>query len=171
MTSLTRAACLHSTCIKTATRSSECSGVQEALKCLQARDFDVVLTDQKMPDGDGLQVLAAAIESDPTISVVVITAFATVDLAVESMRQGAFDFITKPFQPEVVRAAVSRAAERTRLRRENALLKDTVVRLEGSSEIYGSSPAMRTVRELIARVGPTGATVLIKARRARARNW
>ena len=140
---------------------SECSGVQEALKCLQAKDFDVVLTDQKMPDGDGLQVLAAAIEADPTVSVVVITAFATVDLAVESMRQGAFDFITKPFQPEVVRAAVSRACERTRLRRENVLLKDTVVRLEGSSEIYGSSSAMQTVRELIARVAPTGATVLI----------
>ncbi|MGO8732163.1 MAG: sigma-54-dependent transcriptional regulator [Terriglobia bacterium] len=140
---------------------SECSGVQEARKCIQAEDFDVVLTDQKMPDGDGLQVLVAAIEADPTVSVVVITAFATVDLAVESMRQGAFDFITKPFQPQVVRAAVSRACERTRLRRENVLLKDTVVRLEGSPEIYGSSTAMQRVRELIARVAPTGATVLI----------
>ncbi len=123
---------------------SECSGVQEARKCIQAEDFDVVLTDQKMPDGDGLQVLVAAIEADPTVSVVVITAFATVDLAVESMRQGAFDFITKPFQPQVVRAAVSRACERTRLRRENVLLKDTVVRLEGSPEIYGSSTAMQS---------------------------
>ena len=140
---------------------AECSGVQEARKVLVAEDFDVVLTDQKMPDGDGLQVLAAAIEADPTVSVVVITAFATVDLAVESMRQGAFDFITKPFQPEVVRAAVSRACERTRLRRENVLLKDTVVRLEGSPEIYGSSAAMQEVRELIGRVAPTGATVLI----------
>ena len=112
---------------------SECAGVQAARKVLMAKDFDVVLTDQKMPDGDGLQVLAAAIEADPAVSVVVITAFATVDLAVESMRQGAFDFITKPFQPEVVRAAVSRACERTRLRRENVLLKDTVVRLEGSA--------------------------------------
>jgi DNA-binding NtrC family response regulator len=92
---------------------------------------------------------------------VVITAFATIDLAVESMRQGAFDFITKPFQPEVVRAAVSRACERTRLRRENVLLKDTVVRLEGSSKIYGPSAAMQAVRELISRVAPTGATVLI----------
>jgi DNA-binding NtrC family response regulator len=135
--------------------------VQEARKVLVAEDFDVVLTDQKMPDGDGLQVLAAAIEADPTVSVVVITAFATVDLAVESMRQGAFDFITKPFQPEVVRAAASRACERTRLRRENVLLKDTVVRLEGSPEIYGSSVAMQAVRELIGRVAPTGATVLI----------
>jgi DNA-binding NtrC family response regulator len=124
-------------------------------------DFDVVLTDQKMPDGDGLQVLAAALEADPTVSTVVITAFATVDLAVESMRLGAFDFITKPFQPEVVRAAVSRACERTRLQRENILLRDAVVRLEGSPEIFGTSKAMQVVRELIARVAPTGATVLI----------
>jgi DNA-binding NtrC family response regulator len=140
---------------------SECAGVQEARKCILAEDFDVVLTDQKMPDGDGLQVLAAALEADPTVSVVVITAFATVDLAVESMRQGAFDFITKPFQPEVVRAAVSRACERTRLQRENILLRDAVVRLEGSPEIFGTSRAMQVVRELIARVGPTGAAVLI----------
>jgi DNA-binding NtrC family response regulator len=140
---------------------SECAGVQEARKCILAEDFDVVLTDQKMPDGDGLQVLAAAIEADPTVSVIVITAFATVDLAVESMRQGAFDFITKPFQPEVVRAAVSRACERTRLQRENILLRDAVVRLEGSPEIFGTSRAMQVVRELIARVGPTGAAVLI----------
>ncbi len=140
---------------------TECAGVQAAERVLMAEDFDVVLTDQKMPDGDGLQVLAAAIEADPAVSVVVITAFATVDLAVESMRQGAFDFITKPFQPEVVRAAVLRACERTRLRRENVLLKDTVVRLEGSPEIYGSSAAMQAVRDLIARVAPTDATVLI----------
>ena len=140
---------------------SESAGVHAARKVLRAEDFDVVLTDQKMPDGDGLQVLASAIEADPAISVVVITAFATVDLAVESMRRGAFDFITKPFQPEVVRAAVSRACESTRLRRENVLLKDTVVRLEGSPEIYGSSGAMQAVRDLIARVAPTDATVLI----------
>jgi DNA-binding NtrC family response regulator len=139
----------------------ESAGVQEARKITLAEDFDVILTDQKMPDGDGLQVLAAAIEADPTVSVVVITAFATVELAVESMRQGAFDFITKPFQPEVVRAAVSRACERTKLLRENDLLKDTVVRLEGSSEILGTSAVMEAVRETIARVAPTGTTVLI----------
>lgn len=140
---------------------AECSGVQEALRTLQAEDFDVVLTDQKMPDGDGLQLLAAAGDAASAISVVIITAFATVDLAVQCMRQGAFDFITKPFQPEVVRAAVSRACERTRLRRENLFLKDTVVRLEGSAEICGTSAGMNKVRALIARVAPTDATVLI----------
>jgi DNA-binding NtrC family response regulator len=140
---------------------TECAGVQEARKAIQAADFDAILTDQKMPDGDGLQVLAAAMEADPAISVVVVTAFATVELAVESMRQGAFDFITKPFLPEVVLAAVRRACEHTQLLRENVLLKGRVVRLEGSSEICGASAAVAGVRELIARVGPTGATVLI----------
>jgi DNA-binding NtrC family response regulator len=140
---------------------SESAGVQEARQRIAASEYDVVLTDQKMPDGDGLQVLAAAMEADPTVAVVVITAFATVDLAVESMRQGAFDFITKPFQPEVVRAAVSRACERSRLRRENLLLKDTVVRLVGTPEIHGVSPAICALRDLIMRVAPTGATALI----------
>ena len=140
---------------------SECGGVVEARTRILAEDFEVVLTDQKMPDGDGLEVLAAAIEADPSVSVVLITAFATVELAVESMRQGAFDFITKPFQPEVVRATVRRACERTKLLRENYLLKDTVVRLEGSMEIFGASPAIQAVRDLIRRVAPTAATVLI----------
>ena len=95
------------------------------------------------------------------MSVIFLTAFATVELAVESMRQGAFDFITKPFQPEVVKATVARACEHTELLRENGLLRLTIERLEGSAEIFGSSPAILAVRETIARVAPTNATVLI----------
>jgi DNA-binding NtrC family response regulator len=113
----------------------EAGGVEEARRSLAADDYDVVFTDQKMPDGEGLEVLAAAQESDSTVSVVFLTAVATVELAVESMRHGAFDFLTKPFQPDVVRAAARRACEHTRLRRENVLLKGTVVRMEGTSEI------------------------------------
>ena len=94
-------------------------------------------------------------------SVIILTAVASIELAVESMRRGAFDFLTKPFQPEVVRATVRRACERTRLLRENILLKDAVVRLEGASEIYGESQAIREVRRYIAQVAPTSATVLI----------
>jgi DNA-binding NtrC family response regulator len=139
----------------------EAGGVEEAQRSLAANDFDVVITDQKMPDGEGLTVLASARESDATLPVILLTAVATIELAVESMRSGAFDFLTKPFQPEVVRATVRRACERTRLLRENILLKDAVVRLEGASEIYGDSPAMHQVRERIARVAPTHATVLI----------
>ncbi len=140
---------------------TEAAGYAEARAALSANQFDAVITDQKMPDGQGLDVLASARELDPALSVVFLTAFATVELAVESMRQGAFDFITKPFQPVVVRATVRRACEHTGLLRENGLLKLTVDRLEGSAEIFGNSPAVLAVRERIARVAPANATVLI----------
>lgn len=140
---------------------TEAGGLAEAKACLSANQFDVVITDQKMADGQGLEVLAWARGVDPQLSVVFLTAFATVELAVESMRQGAFDFITKPFQPQVVKATVRRACEHTQLLRENDLLKLTVDRLEGSAEIFGTSPASLAVRDMIARVAPTNATVLI----------
>jgi DNA-binding NtrC family response regulator len=104
----------------------EAGGLAEAQACFSTNRFDAVITDQKMLDGQGLDVLSCAHELDPTLSVVFLTAFATVELAVESMRQGAFDFITKPFQPEVVRATARRACEHTDLLRENDLLKLTV---------------------------------------------
>jgi DNA-binding NtrC family response regulator len=140
---------------------TEAAGVAEATACFASNRYDAVITDQKMPDGRGLDVLARAREMDPALAVVFLTAFASVELAVESMRQGAFDFITKPFQPDVVGATVRRACEHTELLRENDLLRLTVDRLEGSGEIFGSSPAMLAVRMMIARVAPTGATVLI----------
>ena len=139
----------------------EAAGVAEATACLASNRYDAVITDQKMSDGQGLDVLARAREMDPALAVVFLTAFASVELAVESMRQGAFDFITKPFQPDVVGATVRRACEHTELLRENGLLRLTVDRLEGSGEIFGSSPATLAVRRMIARVAPTGATVLI----------
>jgi DNA-binding NtrC family response regulator len=114
-----------------------------------------------MGDGEGLDVLAAAHETDPILSVVFLTAFATIELAVESMRRGAFDFITKPFVPEVLIASAERAMEHTRLLRENDRLRVAVSRLEGSSEIIGGSPAIRELREKIARVAPINVTVLI----------
>ncbi len=140
---------------------AECPGVITARQRLREEVFDIVFTDQKMPDGEGLEVLAAALESDPSTSVIFITAFATVELAVDAMRQGAFDFITKPFQRGMVLAIAERAAERTRLLRENRHLKETVVRLEGSPEILGSSPGIRKVKQLIQRVAQTAAIVLI----------
>jgi DNA-binding NtrC family response regulator len=140
---------------------AEAAGVEEARATLGGNDFDVVFTDQRMPDGEGLEVLAAVREIDSTVPVIMLTALASIELAVESMRQGAFDFLTKPFQPEVVRAAANRATQHAVLRRENALLKGTVVRLEGETEICGASPAIQAVRETIARVAPTNATVLI----------
>src|ERR1700691_5378627 len=139
----------------------EAAGVIDARGALSEHTFDAVITDQKMADGEGLDVLAAAREADPSLSVVFLTAFATIELAVESMRRGGFDFITKPFIPEVLLASTMRAMEHTRLVRENTRLRDAVVRLEGSSEIAGRSVAIRQLRDQIARVAPTNATVLV----------
>jgi len=140
---------------------TEAAGVAQATAYLAANRYDAVITDQKMQDGEGLDLLARAREIDPALAVVMLTAFATVELAVESMRLGAFDFITKPFQPDVVRATARRACEHTQLLRENGVLRLTVDRLEGSGEIFGSSAAMQAVRQRIARVAPTNATVLV----------
>src|ERR1700735_1882387 len=139
----------------------EAAGVDDARGALTEHTFDAVITDQKMADGEGLDVLAAAREADPSLSVVFLTAFATIELAVESMRRGAFDFITKPFIPEVLLASTMRAMEHTRLVRENTRLRDAVVRLEGSSEIAGRSVAIRQLRDQIRRVGTTNATLLV----------
>jgi two-component system, NtrC family, response regulator AtoC len=137
------------------------AGVEEARQAIAGNQFEAILTDQKMPDGGGLDVLAAALDADPNISVIFLTAVATLELAVESMRKGAFDFLAKPFAPEILRAAIRRACDHTTLLRENTLLKATVGRLEGSYEIFGDTPTMSEVREKIRRVAPTSATVLI----------
>ena len=140
---------------------SEAGGVEDARITISTQDLDVVFTDQRMLDGDGLQVLEVARQIDPTLSVVVLTAVATIELAVESMRQGAFDFLTKPFQPEVIGAAAKRACERTSLLRENLQLRHARGRLERGRDLFGDSPSIRDARQRIARVAPTNATVLI----------
>jgi DNA-binding NtrC family response regulator len=139
----------------------EASGAVEARSILATQEFDVVLTDQKMPDGSGLEVMQAVHEDDPTTAVIFLTAVGTVELAVESMRAGAFDFLSKPFAPDVVRAAIRRASQHTALLRENAVLKKEVQKLAGTEEILGTCPEMRMVRDLIARVCGTNSTVLI----------
>ena len=139
----------------------EASGTSEAKELLSNEDFDAVITDQKMHDGSGLDVLREVRDSNPTTSVVFLTAVGTVELAVESMRHGAFDFLTKPFDLDVMRATIRRACEHTILLRENAVLRTEVRKLEGTDEIVGSSDGIRQVRELITRVAGTNSTVLI----------
>lgn len=140
---------------------TEAAGVDSGRRSIAANQFDLVITDKKMPDGDGFEILRHCREHEPSLPVVLLTAFATVELAVEAMQAGAFDFISKPFVPEVVTAVAKRATERARLLRENEALREEVKRHAGPEEIVGVSPAMRSLRETIGRVALTNATVLI----------
>lgn len=140
---------------------SEASGVTTALSMLATEPFDLVISDKKMPDGDGFDVLKFCRENEPTLPVVILTALATVELAVEAMQAGAFDFISKPFVPEVVTAVAKRATERTQLLRENEVLREEAKRFAFAEEILGVSPAITDLKETIAKVAPTNATVLI----------
>ncbi|HVY37859.1 MAG TPA: sigma-54 dependent transcriptional regulator [Polyangia bacterium] len=129
---------------------------------------DFVITDLKMDGRGGLEVVKAVTERDPDCPVMIVTAFGTVETAVEAMRLGAFDFLQKPFAPEVVRLKVARALElraerraRERAEAENAALRDDAARAYGFSEIVGDTPAMRAVFALIEKVAPTEASVYI----------
>ncbi|MBS1823636.1 MAG: sigma-54-dependent Fis family transcriptional regulator [Acidobacteria bacterium] len=139
----------------------ETATLKSGLQAVHGNDFDVVLLDQRLPDGEGTDVLKAIQQAELSTAVVMLSAYGTVELAVDAMRIGAFDFLTKPFSPENLRAIVHRAAEWATLHRENSLLRSAVDRLEGQSEIRGSSQAAVKLRELISLVGPTSATVLI----------
>jgi DNA-binding NtrC family response regulator len=139
----------------------EAATVKEGLQAVYNNGFEVVLLDQKLPDGEGSEVLKVIQQLEQSTAVVLLTAYGTVELAVEAMRSGAFDFLTKPFSSDNLQAVVHRAAEWSFLQRENQLLRTTVDRLEGQSEIRGRSASIAKLREVISRVGPTDATVLI----------
>lgn len=139
----------------------EAEGVKTAISLLSSNSFDLVITDKKMLDGDGIEIVNYCHENDTTLPVVMLTAFATVELAVETMQAGAFDFISKPFVPEVVKAIAKRATERTKLVRENVLLREEAKRFAFADEILGESQTIRHLKEKIAKVAPTNATVLI----------
>jgi two-component system, NtrC family, response regulator HydG len=129
---------------------------------------DFVITDLKMEGKGGLEVVKTVAERDPDCPVMIATAFGTVETAVEAMRSGAYDFIQKPFSPEVVRLKVSRALElraerraRERAEAESAALRDDVAREYRFAEIVGETPQMRALFQTIEKVAPTDASVYI----------
>jgi DNA-binding NtrC family response regulator len=133
---------------------------REALALLESETFDIVFTDLKMMDMGGLEVLQAVREKYPTTVVVVITGYATIASAVETMRSGAFDFLPKPFTAGELLAVLDRALEKRKLLRmaEPDYEYDQEAGFEG---LIGRSAAMKEVFRLIQRVGPTDSTVLI----------
>lgn len=133
----------------------------DALRAVQEKHIDVALIDIKMPGMDGIELQARINDIDPTITVIIITAFATVETAVQSLKQGAFDYVTKPIDPDELSHLVRRALEQRRLSRENTQLRETINKLVDIDTIVGESDAMRRVLTLIQHVAQTDATVLI----------
>jgi DNA-binding NtrC family response regulator len=121
----------------------------------------IVITDMKMPGMDGLQVLKAVKERSPDTPVIVITAFGTVDIAVEAMKAGAYDYITKPFNREELRLTVAKALRFSGLAQENLRLKGELEDRTEFRSIVGSSAAMEKVFQIVAKVADTEASVLI----------
>jgi len=134
---------------------------REALKAMQDHAFDVVFLDIKMPGMDGMELQEHIHRIDPEIAVIMITAFASVETAVRALKAGAFDYVTKPIEPDELSHLVLRAMEQRRLRKENVQLREKIDELVSVDTIIGDSPAMRKVMELVQHVATTDATVLI----------
>ncbi len=136
-------------------------GVSRAADFLNKVGFDLVITDLKMLDGSGLDVLDMVKQKDPNLPTIVITAYATVQTAVEAMKKGAYDYIMKPFSAEEIELLVQKALENKRLREENAKLKKLVEVNSEERHMIFVSDKMREVYRLVEKVAKTDATVLI----------
>jgi DNA-binding NtrC family response regulator len=137
------------------------SGASEARTRLGTRAADVVISDINMPGGDGFEVLKHVRATHPQAQVVLITGYGTIESAVRGMREGAFDYVTKPVLDEEMLLVVERALESCRLRAENAELRAELGRKSGPKRVVGSDPSLLKVFETIEAVAPTRATVLI----------
>jgi two-component system response regulator HydG len=131
-------------------------------KKIENEDFDVILTDLRMPDTDGLAILRKAKEEAPDAEVVVITGHGDVKTAVEAIKQGAANYLSKPVDMAELRAIVDRAAERLRLARANRDLKRQLDEKFGFEGVVGNSPKMHKVIEVLKNIAPALATVLIQ---------
>src|SRR5882724_11745338 len=134
---------------------------EEALDRFQAEKIDLVLTDLKMPGMSGLELLARVRELDADVPVIVLTAYGTVQTAVEAMKLGAFDYVLKPFDLEAVELTVRKGLEMRQYRSENRYLRERVEQPPAFESLVGASAAMQAVYELVRLVGPTRSAVLV----------
>ena len=133
----------------------------QAVERLKEHSYDLVISDIKMPRMTGLQLLSYIMERTPETVVIMITAFSTTDEAVEAMKHGAYDYITKPFKNEEIRLIVKNALERKTLRQENTELKRELGRRYSFGSLIGKSKAMQEVYDLIQKVAASRVNVLI----------
>jgi DNA-binding NtrC family response regulator len=135
---------------------------KEALRLLAETRYDIALIDIKMPGMDGLELQKLLSSANPDLTIIVMTAYASVESAVQALKAGAYDYITKPFDPDELSHLIRRAREHRSLRSENLRLRERLEDIASPPQIVGSSPAMQRVLDLIAAVSDTDATVVIR---------
>lgn len=133
----------------------------EALEMLRANPFDIIMSDLKMPEIDGFALFEHVQELAPEAVFIIITAFGTIQSAVDALRKGVYDFIPKPFTPEEVRIPVRRAVEKKNLQRENQALRSQIEERYSFQNIIGNSAAMHEVYQLMRRAASSESNVLI----------
>jgi DNA-binding NtrC family response regulator len=133
----------------------------DALDIFDEQPHDLVITDLKMPEMDGMEVLREIKKRSPETVVVMFTGFGTIQDAVTAMKEGAFDFITKPFTPDQLKVSIDRALRQHRLEAENQALKEQLEEKFQFDSIVGQSPAMQRVFGMIRKIADTQANVLI----------
>jgi DNA-binding NtrC family response regulator len=134
----------------------------EALARLASGDVDLIIADIRMPGMDGLELLEKIQSEQLDTAVIIMTGYASVESAVRALKHGAFDYITKPFDPDDLSVVVRNALEQQRLKRENRMLREQLAESQAVPELIGQSEAMRRVKEQIETVAPVDTTVLIE---------
>jgi DNA-binding NtrC family response regulator len=134
----------------------------QALRLMTEQSFDLALLDVMMPEMNGIALLEKLRLKDPELSVVMMTAFASIELAVEAIRKGAYDFITKPFEKDTILRVINKGLERNRLLRENITLKKQVCQQEAFASFVGHSPVMEKFYERLKIVALSDYTVLVR---------
>ncbi len=133
----------------------------EGIRMMSDERIGLVLTDLKLPKKDGLEVLRMVKEDNPLLPVIVMTAFGTIETAVKAVKEGAYDFLTKPFDTDHLLVLIKRALDATRLATENYLLREEFADRLGMPKIIGKSGQMQEITVKLQKVAPTNATVLI----------
>ena len=137
------------------------SNAEDGLRVFREKEFDLAIVDVRLGGASGLDVLREMRTSRPEFAVVMMTAFGSVEMAVDAMKQGAYDYLTKPFKPAEIRAVLERAMRQKKLLEENEYLKRELRDRYSFKELVGSSPPMQELFEKISKVAATASTVLI----------
>lgn len=132
-----------------------------ALKLIEEQEFDVVLTDLKMEKVDGMQILKRYKELYPDTEVIMITGYATIQSAIQAIKQGAYDYIAKPFKLDVVRKVVKEALEKVRLKKENAQLREQIEKFKGRVKIITQDIKMQRLLETAKQIAPTDCNIIV----------